>query len=60
MHDERLNTRWRKGFATALSKRRHGGSAKKDVAPRAVAAMRVVGQMGVRGTGKSSQSKAVV
>jgi TetR/AcrR family transcriptional regulator, transcriptional repressor for nem operon len=57
---DRLYTLWRKGFATALADGAKAGTVKKDVAPRSVAAMLVAGQMGIWGTGKNSQSKAVM
>jgi TetR/AcrR family transcriptional regulator, transcriptional repressor for nem operon len=57
---DQLYTLWRKGFATALVHGAKAGTVKKDVDPRAVAAMLVAGQMGIWGTGKSSQSKAVM
>jgi TetR/AcrR family transcriptional regulator, transcriptional repressor for nem operon len=55
-----LYTKWRKGLATALADGVKTGTVRKDVAPRAVAAMLVAGQMGIWGTGKSSQNKAVM
>ena len=51
---------WRKGFATALANGVKAGTVKNDIALRSVAAMLVAGQMGIWGTGKSSQSKAVM
>jgi AcrR family transcriptional regulator len=51
---------WRKGFATALSNGVKAGTVRKNVDVRSVAAMLVAGQMGIWGTGKSSQSKAVM
>ena len=47
-------------LTTALTEGMKAGTVRKDVAPRAVAAMLVAGQMGIWGTGKSSQSKAVM
>jgi AcrR family transcriptional regulator len=55
-----LYTTWRKGFAAALTAGTKAGTVKPDVAARSVAAMLVAGQMGIWGTGKSSQSKAVL
>ncbi|MEO5816332.1 MAG: TetR/AcrR family transcriptional regulator [Gemmatimonadaceae bacterium] len=57
---DKLYTAWRKGFATALTDGVKAGTVRKDITPRAVAAMLVAGQMGIWGTGKSSQSKAVM
>jgi AcrR family transcriptional regulator len=57
---DKLYTRWRKGFASALASGIRRGTVRADVAPRFVAAMLVAGQMGIWGTGKSSQSKAVM
>lgn len=57
---DKLYTVWRKGFATALANGVKAGTVREDVTPRAVAAMLVAGQMGIWGTGKSSQSKAVM
>lgn len=57
---DRLYTHWRKGFAEALANGMKAGTVKKDVNPRSVAAMLVAGQMGIWGTGKSSQSKTVM
>jgi TetR/AcrR family transcriptional repressor of nem operon len=51
---------WRKGFATVLANGVKAGTVHKKVDPRSVAAMLVAGQMGIWGTGKSSQSKAVM
>lgn len=55
-----LYTTWRKGLATVLANGVKTGTVRKDVAPRAVAAMLVAGQMGIWGTGKNSQNKAVM
>jgi AcrR family transcriptional regulator len=57
---DRLYTIWRDGFAAALTRGIKAGTVKKTVTPRAVAAMLVAGQMGIWGTGKSSQNKAVM
>lgn len=57
---DRLYTIWRKGFAVALGAGMSAGTVREDVTPRAVAALLVAGQMGIWGTGKSSQSKAVM
>ena len=57
---DKLYTVWRKGFATALANGVKAGTVKNDIALRSVAAMLVAGQMGIWGTGKSSQSKAVM
>jgi TetR/AcrR family transcriptional repressor of nem operon len=57
---DRLYTVWRKGVATALTKGIDAGTVRKNVAPKAVASMVVAGQMGIWGTGKSSQTKAVM
>jgi len=57
---DRLYTIWRKGVATALSSGIEAGTVRKNVVPKAVASMVVAGQMGIWGTGKSSQSKVVM
>ena len=57
---DQLYTTWRKGFATALANGVKVGTVRADVVPRSVAALLVAGQMGIWGTGKSSQSKAVM
>lgn len=57
---DKLYATWRRGFASALTNGMKSGTVKKDGAPRSVAAMLVAGQMGIWGTGKSSQSKAVM
>ena len=57
---DRVYTIWRKGFASALVYGIKAGTVKKDVSARAVAAMLVAGQMGIWGTGKSSQNKVVM
>jgi AcrR family transcriptional regulator len=55
-----LYTAWRKGFAAAVTAGAKAGTVRKDVPARSVAALLVAGQMGIWGTGKSSQSKAVM
>ena len=57
---DRLYNTWRKGFAEALAQGTKSGTVRKDVSARSVASMLVAGQMGIWGTGKSSQSKAVM
>lgn len=57
---DRMYTTWRKGFALALANGMKAGTVRKSVEPRAVAALLVAGQMGIWGTGKSSQSKATM
>jgi AcrR family transcriptional regulator len=57
---DKLYTAWRKGFATALADGMKAGTIRQDITPRAVATLLVAGQMGIWGTGKSSQSKAVM
>lgn len=57
---DKLYTTWRKGFATSLADGMKAGTVRKDITPRAVAALLVAAQMGIWGTGKSSQSKAVM
>ncbi len=57
---DKLYTTWRKGFATALADGMKADTVRKDITPRGVAALLVAGQMGIWGTGKSSQSKAVM
>jgi TetR/AcrR family transcriptional repressor of nem operon len=57
---DKLYTTWRHDYAAALAKGMKAGTVKEDVAPRSVAAMLVAAQMGIWGTGKSSQSKAVM
>jgi AcrR family transcriptional regulator len=57
---DRLYTRWRKAIAVAVARGIADGTVRTDVVPKAVAAFVVAGQMGIWGTGKSSQSKAVM
>jgi TetR/AcrR family transcriptional repressor of nem operon len=51
-----LYTTWRKRYADALAAGIAAGTVRKDVAPRKVAALLVAVQMGIWGSGKSSQS----
>ena len=55
-----LYDRWRKIYAAALTQGMKTGRVRDDVAPRSIAAMLVANQMGIWGTGKSSQSKTVM
>jgi AcrR family transcriptional regulator len=55
-----LYTLWRKEFAAALAHGVKDGSVRDDISPKSVAAMLVAGQMGIWGTGKSSQDKKVM
>jgi AcrR family transcriptional regulator len=55
-----LYTTWRKGFAAALTAGVKSGTVARAVNSRSVAAMLVASQMGIWGTGKSSQSKTVM
>ena len=57
---DKLYTTWRKGFATALADGMHSGTVRASISPRTAAAMLVAGQMGIWGTGKSSQNKTVM
>ena len=57
---DKLYTTWRKGFATALADGMTAGLVRANASPRAAAALLVAGQMGIWGTGKSSQNKTVV
>jgi AcrR family transcriptional regulator len=57
---DRLYTVWRKGVATALAQGIEAGTVRQTVVPKAVASMVVAGQMGIWGTGKSSQNKTVM
>jgi TetR/AcrR family transcriptional regulator, transcriptional repressor for nem operon len=57
---DRLYTVWRKGFAAALSGGVRAGHVRAGVAPAPVAALLVAGQMGIWGTGKSSQNRRVM
>lgn len=51
---------WRDRFAAALAEGVRGGQVRKDVQPDRVAALLVAAQMGIWGTGKSSQQKEVM
>lgn len=57
---DRLYTMWRKGVSTALARGIDAGTVRKNVVPKTVASFVVAGQMGIWGTGKSSQSKTVM
>ncbi|HEY4304810.1 MAG TPA: TetR/AcrR family transcriptional regulator [Gemmatimonadaceae bacterium] len=57
---DRLYTLWRNGIATALTRGIEAGTVRKDVVPKTIASFVVAGQMGIWGTGKSSQSKTVM
>jgi TetR/AcrR family transcriptional regulator, transcriptional repressor for nem operon len=54
---DRLYADWRKHYAEALEAGIAAGKVRKDVTPRKVAAFLVASQMGIWGTGKSSQSE---
>jgi len=56
----RLYDLWRDRFAAALARGIEAGTVRKDVAPRKVATLIVAAQMGIWGTGKSSQRKEVM
>src|SRR6185312_6351063 len=51
---------WRERLAAALRAGREAGTVRKDVNPEPVAALLVAAQMGIWGTGKSSQRKEVM
>jgi TetR/AcrR family transcriptional repressor of nem operon len=53
---DRLYGAWRQRYADALATGIKAGKVRKDVSPRKVAALVVATQMGIWGTGKSSQS----
>src|SRR5205814_3991298 len=53
---DRLYAEWRKHYAEALAAGIKAGKVRKDIAPRSVASLVVATQMGIWGTGKSSQS----
>jgi AcrR family transcriptional regulator len=53
---DRLYAAWRKRYADALGAGIAAGKVRKDVSPRKVAALVVATQMGIWGTGKSSQN----
>jgi len=57
---DRLYTIWRQRVATALTNGVRAGTVAKGIAPKSIAAMLVAAQMGIWGTGKSSQNKAVM
>jgi TetR/AcrR family transcriptional repressor of nem operon len=52
---DRLYTMWRKRYADALAAGIAAGTVRKDVAPSKVASLLVASQMGIWGSGKSSQ-----
>jgi AcrR family transcriptional regulator len=52
---DRLYTTWRKRYADALAAGIAAGTVRKDVVPRKVASLLVASQMGIWGSGKSSQ-----
>ncbi len=52
---DQLYTMWRKRYADALAAGIAAGTVRKDVAPRKVASLLVASQMGIWGSGKSSQ-----
>jgi AcrR family transcriptional regulator len=52
---DQLYTTWRKRYADALEAGIAAGTVRKDVAPRKVASLLVASQMGIWGSGKSSQ-----
>jgi TetR/AcrR family transcriptional repressor of nem operon len=53
---DRLYAGWRKRYTEALAAGVTSGKVRNDVSPRKVAALLVASQMGIWGTGKSSQS----
>ncbi|HEY9229293.1 MAG TPA: TetR/AcrR family transcriptional regulator [Gemmatimonadaceae bacterium] len=55
-----LYERWRAAYAAALASGKKTGTVHASVSPRAVAALLVASQMGIWGTGKSSQNKTVM
>lgn len=57
---DRLYDRWRTTLVAALTRGRKAGTVKRSVSPRAAAAMIVASQMGIWGSGKSSQSRTVM
>ncbi len=52
---DQLYTTWRKRYADALAAGIAAGTVRKDVAPRKIASLLVASQMGIWGSGKSSQ-----
>jgi TetR/AcrR family transcriptional regulator, transcriptional repressor for nem operon len=57
---DELYDRWRKCYAKALSDGIKAGAVRKDVSPGNVASLVVAAQMGIWGTGKSSQNKKLM
>ena len=57
---DKLYDTWRKGFAAALASGIKAGKVRSDISPRDVAALVIAAQMGIWGTGKSSQSKELM
>jgi AcrR family transcriptional regulator len=57
---DHLYDRWRKAIATALAAGIEARTVRKDVPPRNAATLLVAAQMGIWGTGKSSQNKALM
>ena len=57
---DHLYDTWRERFASALADGIKAGTVRKDVAPVKAAALIVAAQMGIWGTGKSSQRKEVM
>jgi TetR/AcrR family transcriptional regulator, transcriptional repressor for nem operon len=60
---ERINhlyDRWREQIAIALQRGMDEGTVRKDIDPKKVATLVVAAQMGIWGTGKSSQNKEVM
>lgn len=56
---DRLYDMWRKAIAAALREGIRAGTVRSSVAPAEVAALVVASQMGIYGTGKSSQNQAL-
>jgi AcrR family transcriptional regulator len=56
----RMYDLWRGHTAAALARGTESGTVRNDIAPRDVAALIVAAQMGIWGTGKSSQQKEVM
>lgn len=57
---DKLYDTWRKDLAAAFAGGIKAGKVRKDVSPRNVAALVVAAQMGIWGTGKSSQDKELM
>ena len=57
---DKLYDTWRAGLASALAGGIKAGKVRSDISPRNVAALVVAAQMGIWGTGKSSQSKELM